>query len=243
VLQFDDVMNRQRELIYTQRDKVLNGEDIRDYIVKMIEESIQTNVSSYLDESVSPDNWNMEGLKDFYLGWLTTEEDLEYTELELERLDPGFVSDELIKKAMELYEQREESFGEEIMRELERVVLLRAVDTKWMDHIDDMEELKKGIYLRAYGQRDPASEYTQEGFEMYDAMVEAIREDTVKLILTAQIRGQEEPKREQVAKETATSADGSDPDSKTVRNKGKKIGRNDPCPCGSGKKYKHCCGE
>ena len=129
------------------------------------------------------------------------------------------------------------------MRELERVVLLRNVDTKWMDHIDDMEELKKGIYLRSYAQRDPVVEYRLEGFEMFDAMIESIREDTVRMILTVQIRQKEEPKREQVAKPVEPAGDGTDPASKTVRKSAsQKVGRNDPCPCGSGKKYKNCCG-
>jgi len=241
VLQYDDVMNRQRELIYTQRDKVLNGEVVKDYILKMVEESITNNVHTYLSDEDNQDEWNLAGLKDFYLGWLLSEDDLEYSEAEMNRLERDYLVTEITDKAMELYEQREESFGDELMRELERVILLRCVDTKWMDHIDDMEELKKGINLRAYGQRDPAIEYKIEGFDMYDAMVEAIREDTVKLVLTAQIRGQEEPKREQVAQETSTSADEAEP-KKPVTRKGSKIGRNDPCPCGSGKKYKHCCG-
>ena len=241
VLQFDDVMNRQRELIYGQRDKVLNGENVKEYMVKMIEESISNNVNLYLTTEDDKDNWNLPGLKDFYLGWLLSEEDLDYSDVEIDRLEREYVANEITEKAMAIYDAREEQFGEEVMRELERVILLRCVDTKWIDHIDDMEELKKGIYLRAYGQRDPATEYKLEGFDMYDAMVEAIREETVKLVMTAQIRGQEEPKREQVAKETGTSADGTDTQNKTVR-KATKIGRNDPCPCGSGKKYKHCCG-
>ena len=241
VLQYDDVMNRQRELVYTQRDKVLNGENLHDNIVKMIEESILSNVNSYLPKDSAPADRNFQGLKDFYLGWLITPEDFDFTPEELDVLEPEFLINELTEKAMTLYEQREEAMGSEIMRELERVVLLRNVDTKWMDHIDDMDELKKGINLRAYGQRDPVVEYKLEGFEMYDAMIEAIREDTVRLIMTVQIRSQEEPKREQVAKPTSTSADGTDTPNRTVK-KGDKTGRNDPCPCGSGKKYKKCCG-
>ncbi len=240
VLQFDDVMNRQREIMYGQRDQVLNGENIRDQIMKMIEQAIEAQVKQFLPGSELHDDWNLNGLRDHYMGWLITPEDLVYTKDELERLEPDFVRDELIKKANELYEKREVQFGDEIARELERVVLLKNVDSEWMDHIDAMEELQKGIRLRAYGQHDPVVEYRLEGFEMFDAMIATIRENTARMMLTVQLRTQEEPKREQVAQPTATSADGTDTN-RTVH-KAKKPGRNDPCPCGSGKKYKKCCG-
>lgn len=241
VLQFDDVMSRQREIMYGQRDQVLNGENIRDQIMKMIEQAIEAQVKQYLPENALHDDWNLKGLRDHYMGWLITPEDLVYSKDEQERLEPDFVKDELIKKANALYEAREAQFGEEIARELERVVLLKNVDSEWMDHIDAMEELQKGIRLRAYGQHDPVVEYRLEGFEMFDAMIATIRENTARMMLTVQIRTEEEPKREQVAKPTATSGDGTD-EPHTVR-KGKKPGRNDPCPCGSGKKYKKCCGK
>ena len=242
VLQFDDVMNRQREIIYSQRDQVLNGENLKDQILKMIEQAIETQVKQYLpDDGGLRENWNFKGLRDHYMGWLITQQDLDYSADELEKLEPSFLSNELFDKAKELYEAREKMFGAEIMRELERVVLLKNVDSQWMDHIDAMEELQKGIRLRAYGQHDPVVEYRLEGFEMFDAMIDSIREDTARMMLTVQIRTQEEPKREQVATPTATSADGTDTVNRTVR-KGKKPGRNDPCPCGSGKKYKKCCG-
>jgi preprotein translocase subunit SecA len=240
VLQFDDVMNHQREIMYAQRDQVLNGENIRDQIIKMIDQAIEAQVKQFLPSAELHDDWNLNGLRDHYMGWLITPQDLVYTKDELERLEPDFVRDELIKKAHELYERREAQFGEEIARELERVVLLKNVDSEWMDHIDAMEELQKGIRLRAYGQHDPVVEYRLEGFEMFNAMIATIRENTARMMLTIQLRTQEEPKREQVAQPTATSADGTDTN-RTVR-KGKKPGRNDPCPCGSGKKYKKCCG-
>ena len=128
------------------------------------------------------------------------------------------------------------------MRELERVVLLKTVDRYWMDHIDNMDELRKGIHLRAYGQKDPVVMYRVEGFDMFDQMIAAIREDTARLMLTVQVRTQEEPKREQVAKPTSTSADGTDKPRTVRKTVTQKVGRNDPCPCGSGKKYKKCCG-
>ena len=238
VLQYDDVMSRQREIVYGQRDQVLNGEDLRDQIVKMIEQAIEAQVDKYLPAATLRDDWDLNGLREHYMGWLIGPDDLQYDETEMEKLEPGFVKDELTKKAMEQYEAREQAYGDKVMRELERVILLKNVDREWMDHIDAMEELQKGIRLRAYAQRDPVVEYRLEGFDMFDEMIATIRENTARMMLTVQLRTQEEPKREQVAKPTATSADGTDT-AQPVR-KGKKIGPNDPCPCGSGKKFKKC---
>ena len=152
------------------------------------------------------------------------------------------MSPTLISRAKEKYEQREEEIGSELMRELERVVLLRNVDTKWMDHIDAMDELKRGISLQAYAQRDPVVEYRMVGSDMFDEMVQSIKEDTVKMMLTVRV-SREAPRREQVAKPVTASGGSSDGTVKKEPVKvGKKVGRNDPCPCGSGKKYKHCCG-
>lgn len=242
VLQFDDVMNRQREIIYKQRRQVLDGESMRDYILKMIDESIERAYEQFIGNDPIPDNWNIAGLRDYYLGWLTKEDDFDYDREELQELKPDEdIKDELIERAHKIYEEREAMFGEEIMRELERVILLRVVDQKWMDHIDAMDELRQGIYLRAYGQQDPVVEYRREGYDMFEDMVAAIREDTVRLILTVQIRREEEPRREQVAKPTMASH-GEDTEKKKPVKVSKKPGRNDPCPCGSGKKYKKCCG-
>lgn len=238
VLQYDDVMSRQREIIYGQRDQVLNGEDIRDQVVKMIEQAIEAQVNKFLPVETLREDWDLNGLREHYMGWLIGPDDLQYNENELEKLDPEFIKEEITKKAMEQYEARERAYGEQVMRELERVVLLKNVDREWMDHIDAMEELQKGIRLRAYGQHDPVVEYRLEGFDMFDEMIATIRENTARMMLTVQLRTQEEPKREQVAKPTATSADGTDTN-RTVH-KGKKIGPNDPCPCGSGKKFKKC---
>ena len=244
VLQYDDVMNRQREIIYSQRDKVLDGESVRDSIVGMIKESIGESVKRYTSDDEAHDNWNLEGLRDYYAGWLAKEDDFRYTAQELEDAERDDITDMLYERAMKIYDDKEAQYGEEIMREMERVVLLKTVDRYWMDHIDNMDELRKGIHLRAYGQKDPVVLYRIEGFDMFDQMIASIREDTARLMLTVQVRTQEEPKREQVAKVTGASAggDGSDK-SRTVRKTAaQKIGRNDPCPCGSGKKYKKCCG-
>lgn len=242
VLQFDDVMNRQREIIYGQRQRVLDGEDLHESIVNMVKGNIEKSFELYIGSDPIPDNWNLSGLRDYYLGWLTNENDYKYTRDDLQDLNKDDLKEELIDRAMELYEKREQELGVEIIRELERVILLRVVDQKWMDHIDAMEELRQGIYLRAYGQKDPVVEYRIEGFDMFDEMINSIQEDTARLVLTVQVRREEEPKREQVAQPTVAShGDDSEAKKQPVK-KDKKPGRNDPCPCGSGKKYKKCHG-
>ncbi|MBQ2795982.1 MAG: preprotein translocase subunit SecA [Oscillospiraceae bacterium] len=237
VLRFDDVMNKQREIIYGQRSKVLDGDDISEYIANMRRESIEKTVDTYLANDESKADWNLDGLRDYYLGWMLTDGDLRYTKEEYASLTKADVSAALAERMEEVYASREEQFGSEIMRELERVALLRNVDLKWMDHIDAMSDLKQGIYLRSYAQHDPVVEYRIEGFDMFDQMIEAIREDTVKMLMTVRVKAA--PQREQVAVPVESSGDGSV--SATVVKK-RKVGRNDPCPCGSGKKYKHCCG-
>ncbi len=244
VLQFDDVMNRQRELIYSQRAKVLDGENLRGYIMDMLRDNITETANLYLSDETIHDSWNVAGLRDHYLGFFTEPGDLEFTADELGGMEKKDIVDILYKKAVAKYEEKEQEIGPDRMREVERVVLLRNVDSKWMDHIDAMEELRKGIYLRSYAQRDPVVEYRIEGFDMFDEMVAAIREDTVKMLLTVRLRNpEEEPKREQVANPT-TASHGDDTVKKQPVRKtaAQKVGRNDPCPCGSGKKYKKCCG-
>ena len=242
VLQFDDVMNRQREIIYSQRDKVLDGEDISGIIKNMIKETIDSTVDRYLVDKEVHDNWNLEGLRDYFLGWLTTQEDLRYTTEQLGEVTDQQIKDMLGDRAEKIYAAREAQFTPPITREIERVVLLRNVDMKWMQHIDDMEELKRGMHLRGYAQKDPVVEYRIEGFDMFDAMIESIREDTVKMMFTIRLRTNEEPKREQVAKPAQESRGESDGTLENRPRTVKKVGRNDPCPCGSGKKYKKCCG-
>ncbi|MBR2338896.1 MAG: preprotein translocase subunit SecA [Clostridia bacterium] len=242
VLQYDDVMNRQRELIYDQRNKVLDGEDVKESILGMVRESIEGNVNRYTADDIDHSNWNLEGLREYYRGWLIGENDLHYDAQELEDLDRQQLTEELYDRAVEVYDGKEAEYGHDLMRELERVVLLKTVDRYWMDHIDNMDELRKGIHLRAYGQHDPVVLYRKEGFDMFDGMISAIREDTARLMLTAQLRREEEPKREEVAKPIATSGDGTDAPRTVRKTQADKVGRNDPCPCGSGKKYKKCCG-
>lgn len=352
VLEYDDVMNRQREIIYGQRDQVLDGENIRDQIVKMVKDSVGNIVNRYI-VGEDKDNWNLEGMREYFKGWLLSDEDEQeyvYDDDELEKLERDYLIEELSKKAEEVYEAGEKLIPEETMREIERVYLLKNVDRYWMDHIDAMEELKRGIRLRSYGQHDPVVEYRVEGFDMFDEMVASIREDTAKMLLVvprkieAQLKQKDEmrelalkraaggraraaaqaaakaqaalqqaqaeagggivpgehivlefkPKiateakeetskeaeetqeeavlteettadvekdskkdediqavaskyteREQIAKPTMTNAsDGSQGANRTVKKSAKeRVGRNDPCPCGSGLKYKKCCGK
>ncbi len=352
VLEFDDVMNRQREIIYTQRDQVLDGENLRETILKMVKDTVEGIVTEYLPHE-EKDNWNLKGLREAFKGWLIAEDDeetLNYTEDDLENLEKEYLVNTLTEKALKEYEENEKLIPEETMRELERVYLLKNVDNYWMEHIDAMEELKRGIRLRSYGQHDPVVEYRMEGFDMFDDMVRCIREDTVKILMVVpkrvseRLKEQEEMRqrqeqmihiaikrsasgraraaalaalnaqkaaqaaeapeeleagitlegekvtsegivspvdtdaeaapelpvknsdeieqnekkqyseddiqkaagkfleREQVAMPTSTNLDGeAQPINRTVKKV--KIGRNDPCPCGSGKKYKNCCGK
>ena len=238
VLNYDDVMNAQREIIYGQRQQVLEEEDMHEYILNMIKDYISTTVNTYLADDEMREYWNLEGLRDTFMGLFTVDEDFRYTDDELDEVTKEDIINMLTERALAIYAKREEDLGSELLREVERVVLLKVVDTKWMAHIDDMDELKKGISLRSYGQKNPVVEYRMEGFEMFDAMVDAIREETVRMLFTIQVRKQGEqpqaPKREQVLNEG--------PQHHSLTRRVKKVGPNDPCPCGSGKKYKKCCG-
>ena len=239
VLNYDDVMSTQRAIIYEQRAKVLDGEDIHDYIVKMIKDWIADGLNMYIIDGALPDDWNLTGLREHFAGLITTEDDFRYTADELANVSKEKIQAELEERALNFYEKREKELGSDILRELERVILLKVVDMKWMAHIDDMDELRKGIGLRGFANKNPVVEYRYEGFEMFDAMIESIREDTVRLLFTIQVNKDEEPKRERVAEPEQTAGDGS---FTAAPRRANKIGRNDPCPCGSGKKYKNCHG-
>lgn len=238
VLDFDDVMSQQRMTIYSERSKVLDGEDVSENIKGMLKENIKENVEMFCQGEIA-DDWNITGLREHYNGIITTPQDMHYTIEELNDIKRSTIEDFLYNRALKIYAAREEAFGSELMREIERVILLKVVDSKWMDHIDAMDELKKGIYLRAMGQKNPVVEYRIEGFAMFDELVAAIREDTVRMILTVQVRKEAPPEREQVLKPDAENAGSTTPVKKSA---GQKVGRNDLCPCGSGKKYKKCCG-
>ena len=240
VLQYDDVMNSQREVIYKQRNQVLEGQDISQNILSMIDNTIDRAVMRVIGEHQYCEAEHVEAVKKQFLGLFLMPEDLLFSREELEELSQDALKNMVRDRAHEVYAAREAEYTSKVMRELERVVLLKNVDSKWMDHIDAMTELRNGIGLRALGQHDPVVEYKREGYDMFEEMVAAIQEDTVRMMFLARVRTQEEPKREQVAKETATSGDQTV--QKQPRRVTKKVGRNDPCPCGSGKKYKKCCG-
>ena len=244
VLEYDDVMNTQREVIYAQRQKVLDGEDLKENILGMLRGCMSSTVADAL--SASGGKVDEEGLRILAAkleGIYFAKGTLAGRSTQLMGQDAGKVAETLTEIAEQTYAAKEAAYGEKLMRELERVVMLRVVDEYWMDNIDAMEDLKQGIGLRAYGQHDPVIAYKEEGYEMFQAMINAIKEETVRRMFLVQLRPQQEVKREKVAKETGTGgAAGSESVKKTpIRNKAHKVGPNDPCPCGSGKKYKKCC--
>mgnify|MGYP001722193015 FL=1 len=240
VLQYDDVMNQQREIIYKQRQMVLDGEDISDKLHEMMRQSIDDACTNYLNGETA-DDWDFAGLRRHFMNWLCLPSDFNYTKDQLEDLTKEGIADELYKRGMDILTAKEKKYGSKTMRELERICLLRNVDSKWMDHIDNMDQLKQGMGLRGYGQHDPVVEYRIEGFAMFDEMIASIREDAVHMLLTIEIRQQNaEPKREQIAKPTGDNAPGDTGAKAPAPVRVTKIGRNDPCPCGSGLKWKKC---
>lgn len=241
LLQYDDVIRQQREIIYKQRFEVIDSDNLRDVVEKMIKSVIEKNVNSYASAEEPPENWNLKGLVHFINANLLPENDI--TIDVLTRKEPEEMIDLIFAKVIERYNEKEEQLGPEKMREFEKVILLRTVDSKWTDHIDAMDQLRQGIHLRAYGQSDPLREYQTEGYAMFEAMVDSIEDDVAKYIMKSEIVNN--LKREEVAKGQAVipSSDGeSKPKRKPIRVE-KKIGRNDPCWCGSGKKYKNCHGK
>ena len=235
VIRFDDVMNEQRKKVYDQRNQILDGYDIHAAILKMIEDYIDETVDFYCPVSNDVKDWNINGLVN-KLQFLADKD------IAGEYNTNAEFKDYFYTKAMEIYDGKYAEYGEEIMAELERKVLLHNVDMRWMDHIDAMEELKRGIFLRSYAQQDPVVAFRMESYDMFDEMNALIREGTVVTLLTFRLKSEEDIKREQAAKITATSGADDGSDKKRPVKKGEKIGRNDPCPCGSGKKYKKCCG-
>ena len=240
VLEYDDVMNTQREVIYAQRQKVLDGEDLRENMMTMLRTLVDSNVTTALSDNGGVANEaGLHRLAAMMEGIYFARGTLASRSTQLEGKPAQEVADTVFEIAQRTYEAKESTYSPQIMRELERVVMLRVVDEYWMDHIDAMDELKQGIGLRAYGQHDPVVAYKEEGFQMFEAMIQAIREETIRRMFLVQLRTNQEVKREKVAKETGTG------DKATVKKtpirKEKKVGPNDPCPCGSGKKYKKCC--
>lgn len=237
LLDYDQVMNDQREIIYAERLRVLNGENMRDAIYKMITDTVDNCVDSCIRDDMNPDEWNLNELNNVLLQIIPLEP---VTRDRIEKMKKSALKQQLKEEAAKFYEEKEAEFPQpEQIREVERVVLLRAIDRKWMDHIDDMDQLKQGIGMVAYGQRDPLVEYKMAGFDMFDTMTENIKEETVRMM--CHVKVEQKVEREQVAKVTGTNKD----DTVTkgpMRRTSEKIFPNDPCPCGSGKKYKNCCG-
>ncbi|MBR5452850.1 MAG: preprotein translocase subunit SecA [Clostridia bacterium] len=259
VLEYDDVMNQQRKIIYGQRKEVLDGLDLKEKLLSMIATTLEESVAEFTQSEI-PDEWNFEGLRNRYAGLLCNEDDFRYDRDQLNDVTRESLSDELTQRAEKLYLEKEELFGEEAMREIERIILLRNVDEKWMDHLDVMDDLRGSIGLHAYAQRNPLSEYRIQGADMFDAMISEIREDTVRMVLSVMPRNVQ---MQRVAVARATSEGFADAPAEapaqpaaapqapgrpspaikgTPIKKEQKVGRNDPCPCGSGKKYKKCCG-
>ena len=238
LLEYDQVNNDQREIIYKERMSVLNGDSMRDAIFKMIQEQVEKSVDTCISNEIPREEWNLNELNEILLPVIPLEP---VTEKNIEDIkDVKELKQHLKEQAVLLYEAKETEFPEiEQFRELERVVLLKVIDRKWMDHIDDMDQLRQGIGLQAYGQRDPLVEYKMAGFDMFDEMIAGIQEDTIRLLYHVQV--EQKVEREQVAKVTGTNKDESAAKAPKKREHAK-VYPNDPCPCGSGKKYKQCCG-
>ena len=242
LIEYDDVMNRQREVVYDQRKKVLKGEDLWSDIDDMLEEITDDMLADYVDEKLHPEEWNLKGLDDRIFKQFSLK--LRLCELNLDDIDIEAVREKIISGAGGLLRDKEKDFGKPTMDYLMKVIMLQSIDSQWKDHLLAMDHLKEGIGLRGYGQKDPKREYQREGYEMFIDMVHRIKEDTVEKLSMVQIRREEEI--EQMHRHHAQNYTMSHGDTetapKTVKREGKKIGRNDPCPCGSGKKYKNCCG-
>ncbi|MFQ9985440.1 MAG: SEC-C metal-binding domain-containing protein, partial [Lachnospiraceae bacterium] len=237
LLEYDQVMNEQREIIYEERRRVLDGESMRDYILRMVQDVIGVIVDRNLAGDADADSWDLNAFNMELLSLIPMQP---VTREAVDGKKPDDIKEMLYQTAVQMYEAKEAEFPEaEHMREVERVVLLKSIDSRWMAHIDDMEQLRQGIGLQAYGQRDPLVEYKMSGYQMFDEMTQSIKEDTVRLMY--RIRIEQKVEREEVAKVTGTNKDDSAVRAPKRRAAGK-VYPNDPCPCGSGKKYKQCCG-
>ena len=249
VLQYDDVMNRQRELIYDQRRRVLEGENVNDFIMDMLDTVVEDIVMAYTAESDDPLDYNFEGMIEYIESVFMPKGALVFTDKEKREIERKELIERIKSVAKAEYRKKEEENSEQIMRELERYVLLTVVDTKWRDHIDAMSQLREGVGLRAYANRDPIMEYKKESFDMFDEMSSAIQRETLKMLFNVKVSREGVPQRSQQSVDTNMrtnrTSDGvviNEPNRVKSTVVAKKLpGRNDPCPCGSGKKYKQCC--
>ena len=240
VLEYDDVMNTQRKVIYEQRRKVLDGENLKESVQAMLSTVISTEVQAHMGELKHMDAENWREVCAQFRGLFLRPDEFKFTDEELQQYDAQALTDLLQERASDIYARKEAELGEPLMRELERVMMLRVVDEYWMDNIDAMQELRQGIGLRAYGQNDPVVEYKREGYEMFENMIAAIQEETIRRIYLARVQVGGAVKRERVARVTGESGGSDETVKKQPVKKGVQIGRNDPCPCGSGKKWKKC---
>jgi preprotein translocase subunit SecA len=248
LLEYDDVMNKQREVVYSQRREVLAGEDLKESVMETVEEQVEGIVDLYADEKVHSEDWDLKGLQDtvyqqFSFRW--TPSFAENDGLNRDRL-----KELIFQKVSDVYQKKEEEFGAPTLRYLEKMIMLQAIDHHWKDHLLSIDQLKEGIGLRGYGQKDPRIEYQKEAYQMFIEMLDRIKKDTVEKLFAVQIAKEEAPREMKVERKQTfimsrgeESAGGRTEDGKgvTVRREGKKVGRNDPCPCGSGRKYKKCC--
>ena len=238
ILEYDEVNNEQREIIYAERMRVLDGENMRDTILRMLNDTVDGCVNACISDDQVPEEWDIKSLNDMILPIIPMEH-IVLDESELTKIKKKDLEERIQNRALELYEAKEAEFNvPEEFREVERIVLLKAIDTRWMNHIDDMDQLRQSIGLQSYAQRNPIDSYKLQGFDMFQEMTDGIAEDTVRMLLRVQVERKVE--REQVAKESGTNKDESVTNA-PKRRIAKKIMPNDPCPCGSGKKYKFCC--
>jgi preprotein translocase subunit SecA len=255
LLEYDDVMNQQREVIYDRRLAVLEGADLREEILDLIKTVVEAKVDAHTDAGTYPEQWDLTGLKQDLLRTFLV--DVKFDQKDLEKLKQDDLKENLYKMALQIYDHKEKMLGEELMRQLERYAMLRTIDEKWKEHLYDVDQVKTGIGLRAYGQRDPLIEYKKEAFALFTQMLEAIDQETLELMFKLQPAERERPRRREPESrmeaihqstvgmgyaDTQPAEQVAPGKRKPVRRTGKKVGRNDPCPCGSGKKYKKCCG-
>jgi preprotein translocase subunit SecA len=242
LLEYDDVMNRQRQVIYDQRKKVLKGDGLWDDLEDMLEEIIEDTIPSYIPEKAHRDDWNLKGLEE----WVLTQFALKMSiAASAESVLPNTIEQDIMDGVKALLRNKEMQYGKPLMDYLIRMIMLQSIDSLWKDHLLNMDHLREGIGLRGYGQKDPAREYQREGYEMFMEMTQRIKEDTLQKLGLVRIQKEEEVKemREKQQQDYMMSRGEDQAESKTVRHQKDKVGRNDPCPCGSGKKYKKCCGQ
>jgi preprotein translocase subunit SecA len=242
VLQYDQVMNEQREVIYRERNKIIDGIDLRENVLNMLRGVLGRTVDKYISGATEPEEWDFDALNKELIIYFHKNE-ANYSADQLETLTPERVKDDLYDAAMALYESRESAVTPERLREIERIVMMESINKRWMDHIDEMDQMRQAVGMRSYAQRDPLVEYQSLGFEMFEEMLNNIQQDSIRLLYNFQITNEQALEMKQAVKNENLSTNSSEGATvkKAARRADDKVGRNDPCPCGSGKKYKQCC--